>query len=198
MPAIIGLTGGIGSGKTTVANLFAQKGVCIIDADIIAREVVAPNSEGLSQIVGRFGADILTTEGALDRRALRIKIFSNPVEKTWLNQLLHPKITDRMLDDTKKIKAPYCLWVSPLLIENQLHSFCQLVLVIDVDESTQISRTQLRDGVEKEQVEKILAAQASRSNRLAYADDIIHNGGNIEALNLQVDALHDQYLLLST
>lgn len=198
MPAIIGLTGGIGSGKTTVANLFAQKGVCIIDADIIAREVVAPNSEGLSQIVGRFGADILTTEGALDRRALRIKIFSNPVEKTWLNQLLHPKITDRMLDDTKKIKAPYCLWVAPLLIENQLHSFCQRVLVIDVDESTQISRTQLRDGVEKEQVEKILAAQASRSNRLAYADDIIHNGGNIEALNLQVDALHDQYLLLST
>ncbi len=196
MTIIIGLTGGIGSGKSTVADLFAQKGIDIIDADIIAREVVAPNTVGLEAIVARYGQKILTPQGYLDRSTLREKIFSNPEEKAWIDQLLHPKILQEMKDISAQTRSHYCLWVAPLLIETNLHKLCDRVLVVDLEEKIQITRTANRDKISTEQVKKILTAQASRRDKLAYADDIIHNNAGIEALNQQVNTLHDQYLLL--
>lgn len=198
MSIIIGLTGGIGSGKTTVANLFAAKGIQLIDADLVARELVAPNSECFHAIVDHFGLQILRSDGTLNRLALREHIFANPHDKDWLNQLLHPKIQQEMLAQARVSQSHYCLWVAPLLIENQLQQFCRRVLVVDVAESLQISRTCQRDHIDRKLVKKMLISQLSRADRLAYADDIIHNDTNLEALNAQVNVLHEQYLLLST
>ncbi|PWI34571.1 dephospho-CoA kinase [Vibrio albus] len=195
-PLIIGLTGGIASGKTTVANLFHDHfGIDIVDADIIAREVVAPGSQGLKAITEHFGYDILTSQGHLNRAKLREKIFTNVTEKSWLNALLHPMIRDKMQKDLAKVTSPYALLVVPLLVENQLQSMTDRILVIDVSEETQITRTMQRDKVSREQVESILASQVSRDERLKYADDIIHTDVCDEVLP-QVMQLHQQYLTL--
>ncbi len=197
MVYIIGLTGGIGSGKSTAANLFEKKGIELIDADIVARELVAPNTEGLKALADYFGAQTLNQDGSLNRAFLRQRIFSNPSDKIWLEQFLHPKIKTQMIAQSQKTQSPYCLWVAPLLIENKLNLFCQRVLIVDAEESIQISRTCKRDRSDPKLVKKILLSQLSRADRLAYADDIIHNNANIDALTYQVDCLHEQYLLLS-
>ncbi len=197
MAYLIGLTGGIGSGKSTVADLFEKKGIELIDADIVARELVAPNSEGLNALVDYFGAKTLNQDGSLNRRFLRQRIFSNPSDKIWLEQFLHPKIKNQMIAQSQKTQSPYCLWVAPLLIENQLNLLCQRVLIVDAEESIQIARTCQRDRSDPNLVKKILLSQLSRADRLAYADDIIHNNADIDALTYQVDCLHAQYLLLS-
>ncbi|MFD2178782.1 dephospho-CoA kinase [Veronia pacifica] len=197
MSYIIGLTGGIGSGKTTVAKLFAEHGVEIIDADIIARQVVKPGTDGLAAIAEKFGKNILTLDGELDRTRLREKIFANPKDKEWLNNLLHPMIRKRMIEDCEQATSSYCLLVVPLLVENNLTSLTNRVLVIDVSEETQIERTIARDSVSRQQVENILASQATRDQRIKAANDLITNDSNSDTLKEQVVVLHNKYLALA-
>jgi dephospho-CoA kinase len=197
MTMVIGLTGGIGSGKTTVANVFAEYGIDLIDADIIARDVVAIGSVGLARITEKFGNRILLDDGNLDRSQLRTAIFSDPQLKNWLNQLLHPLIREKMLANIDRATSPYCLLIVPLMIENNLQTLTDRLLVVDVDQQTQIMRTQQRDNVSLEQINNILAAQASRQQRLDAADDIICNNGDNQALLTQVAQLHLHYLALA-
>ncbi|HAS6348118.1 TPA: dephospho-CoA kinase [Vibrio vulnificus] len=198
MAFVVGLTGGIASGKTTVANLFHQHfNIDIVDADIVAREVVAPGSLGLKAIVDHFGPNILTENGELNRAQLRDQIFRHPDEKTWLNQLLHPMIRNEMVEQLKSVTSAYALLVVPLLVENQLQTLCNRVLVVDVEEKTQLERTMLRDGVDEQQVRAILNAQASRQERLALADDVVKNEPTDRNLLQQITDLHQKYLAMS-
>ncbi|CAH1522900.1 dephospho-CoA kinase [Vibrio owensii] len=197
MAFVIGLTGGIASGKTTVANLFKQQfKIDIVDADIVAREVVEPGTPGLNAIIEHFGADIVRDDQALDRAKLREKIFSHPEEKAWLNGLLHPMIREKMIEDLEQVTSDYALLVVPLLVENKLDSLCDRVLVVDVDPQTQISRTVKRDNVSEEQANAILASQASREQRLALADDVVKNNPDDPDLLLQITDLHEKYLAM--
>lgn len=193
----VALTGGIGSGKSTVANAFAALGVEIIDADVIAREVVEPGTPALQAIVKRHGESILTAEGTLYRARLREIIFQQPQEKNWLNQLLHPLINARTQQLRAQASSSYILWVVPLLIENNLQRQADRVLVVDVDEAVQLQRTRQRDGVSLSQAQRILAAQVSREQRLACADDIIDNSGTPEQVLPRVAELHQRYLRLA-
>lgn len=194
---VIGLTGGIGSGKTTVADIFATYGIDIIDADIVAREVVAPETPALKQIEQHFGSDFILTDGNLDRTKLRHKVFANEDDKQWLNTLLHPLIRDAMAKQCLLAKSPYCFLVAPLLIENGIHNTVEKVLVIDVRPKTQISRTVSRDNNTVEQVQKILNSQVSREERLAHADYVIKNDDcSFEELKEQVELLHREFLKL--
>ncbi|WP_229702170.1 dephospho-CoA kinase [Bowmanella pacifica] len=196
-PLIIGLTGGIGSGKTKVSDLFAGLGIDIIDADVLAREVVEPGAPALKQIADHFGKQILRADGQLNRGALRERIFSAPDEKAWLNALLHPLIRQLMQERTHAATSPYCILAIPLLVENQLHTLVDRILVVDVQEGIQRERVTTRDKVSAQQVDAILASQASRAQRLAVADDVIDNSGSLEVLSRQVEKLHQQYLLLA-
>lgn len=197
MPYIVALTGGIGSGKSTVADAFARFGVSIVDADVIARQVVEPGTPALTAIVQRFGDDMLQPEGTLNRSALRQRIFNNPDDKTWLNRLLHPLIHQETQRQLAEVKSPYALWVIPLLVENGLQDRANRVLVIDVDCETQLTRTMTRDGICRQQAMNILSAQASREQRLAIADDVIDNGGTAQEIEPAVAALHQRYLELA-
>ncbi|WP_300480153.1 dephospho-CoA kinase [Shewanella sp.] len=194
---VVGLTGGIGSGKTTVANLFAAEGITLVDADIVAREIVALGSKGLEAIVTHFGAEILTPEGELDRAKLRQRIFSHPEEREWLNQLLHPMIRQEMLAQVEKATSAYVIMVVPLLFENGLDRLVNRTLVVDISPELQINRTVKRDNVDASQVNNIISSQCSRSEKLARADDIIDNQGEISSLKREVQALHQRYLQLS-
>ncbi|HCH5064103.1 TPA: dephospho-CoA kinase [Vibrio parahaemolyticus] len=197
MALVIGLTGGIASGKTTVANLFKQQfKIDIVDADIVAREVVEPGTPGLNAIIQHFGQDITHDDNTLDRAKLREKIFSNPEEKAWLNALLHPIIREKMIEDLQQVTSDYALLVVPLLVENNLDSLCDRVLVVDVEPETQISRTVKRDNVSEEQAHTILASQASRQQRLDIADDVVKNNPNDPDLLLQITDLHEKYLAM--
>ncbi|MNO42148.1 Dephospho-CoA kinase [compost metagenome] len=196
---VVAITGGIGSGKTTVANQFAALGIEVVDADLIAREVVEPGTPALTAIASHFGPGILDEQGRLDRRALRERIFSDPAAKSWLNALLHPIIRSEMLRQCAAASSPYCLLVVPLLVENRLTELADRVLVIDVDEATQIERTCRRDGVSREQAQAILASQASRSERLAMADDVLDNqSGTSETIQERILALHETYLAFAS
>ncbi|MGY4106665.1 dephospho-CoA kinase [Aeromonas encheleia] len=196
---VVAITGGIGSGKTTVANQFAALGIEVIDADLIAREVVEPGTPALTAIANHFGPGILDEQGRLDRKVLRERIFSEPAAKHWLNALLHPLIRSEMLRQCAAASSPYCLLVVPLLVENRLMNLADRVLVIDVDEATQIERTCRRDGVSRAQAEAILAAQASRAERLAVADDVLDNqSGTSETILARILALHETYLAFAT
>ena len=199
MAIIIGLSGGIASGKTTVANLFNEHfNIDIVDADIVAREVVALGSDGLKQITEHFGESILLDDGTLNRSRLRELIFSDPKEKQWLNDLLHPMIRDKIDSDLSKITSPYGLLVAPLLVENQMQGMADRVLIVDVPAEVQIERTMNRDNVSREQVAAILKSQASREQRLAVADDVIKNHTKNQELLPQITDLHQKYLAIST
>lgn len=191
---VVGLTGGIASGKTTVANLFAEFGIELVDADVIAREVVAKGSAGLSAIVDHFGDEILLANGQLDRATLRNKVFNNETQRLWLNNLLHPMIRQKMLDQVQASTSKYVIMVVPLLFENQLDSLVSTTLVVDISPELQISRTMQRDGVSQQQVEHILASQMSRQQRIDKANHIIDNQGDIELLRSQVTHLHQLFL----
>ncbi|MEZ8110350.1 dephospho-CoA kinase [Vibrio splendidus] len=199
MAIIIGLSGGIASGKTTVANLFNEHfNIDIVDADIVAREVVAVGSDGLKQVTDHFGEAILLEDGALNRSKLRELIFSDPTEKQWLNDLLHPMIRNKIDSDLSKVTSPYGLLVAPLLVENQMQSMADRVLIVDVPTEVQIERTMSRDNVSREQVASILKSQASREQRLAVADDVIKNHTKNQELLPQITDLHQKYLAIST
>lgn len=194
---IIGLTGGIGSGKTTVADIFAEYDIDIIDADVVAREVVEPGTPALEQIAEHFGAEFILSDGNLDRAKLRDKIFSTPDDKQWLNSLLHPLIRETMNEQCLQAKSSYCFLVAPLLIENSIHKAVDKVLVVDVKPETQISRTTTRDNNTTEQVQKILDSQVDRDTRLAHADFVINNDDcSVDELKNQIELLHREFLKL--
>ncbi|MDP5029294.1 MAG: dephospho-CoA kinase [Paraglaciecola sp.] len=194
---VVGVSGGIGSGKTTVTNLFAELGIDIIDADVIAREVVAPQTPGLNAIVAKLGQDILDNHGHLNRALLRQLVFTQPDLKEWLNQLLHPLIREQMQQQTQGASSPYCILSVPLLVENQGYKTVDRVLIVDVSEATQLQRTVLRDNSNVEQISAIMRAQASREQRLAVADDVIENEGSEQELIEKVAQLHQLYLSLA-
>lgn len=197
MTFVVGLTGGIGSGKSTVANAFSREGITVIDADVIARQVVEVGSDALITIGKKFGNNILNHDASLNRSALREYIFTHPDDKAWLNALLHPIIKQIMLSQIKTVTSAYCLLVAPLLLENGLDAFCQRVLVVDTSEESQIQRTIKRDNLNMTQVQNIIASQLNRKARLAIADDVLKNDNSEMELFTQVIALHRKYLVLA-
>ncbi|MQT78721.1 dephospho-CoA kinase [Pseudomonas helleri] len=195
-PWILGLTGGIGSGKSAAAEHFAALGVHVVDADHAARWVVEPGRPTLSQIAEHFGEQVLQADGQLNRGALRALIFSDPEQRRWLEALLHPLIREEIADNLAQAQSPYAILVSPLLIESGQYTTTQRVLVIDVPQALQIQRTLKRDNTSEEQVHAILKVQASREDRLRHADDVLTNDRDLEALKTEVERLHDFYLTL--
>jgi dephospho-CoA kinase len=195
----IGLTGGIASGKSTAAQRFSELGVPVIDADDASRAVVAPGTPGLDQVVQRFGPGVLTTQGELDRRALRNLIFSDDAARADLNAILHPLIRTHMEQQAVDAVGPYLIMAIPLLVEGgRQRDRVDRILVVDVDEAVQLQRLTARDGVSEKQARAILAAQASRSARLNAADDILTNAGSVSELRHAVDRLHEGYLKLAS
>src|SRR4030067_744820 len=190
----IGLTGGIGSGKSTISALFAAHGVPVIDADAIAHQLTVPGSPATTQILQRFGPDIATTAGGIDRQRLARRIFDDPVARVQLEEILHPLIRAEMLRHQENIDAPYCLLVIPLLFETGQGDMVDRVLVVDIDENSRIERVAARDGRSAAEIRALLSAQADRARRLKMADDVIDNTGDMAALKAQVDALHRKYL----
>jgi dephospho-CoA kinase len=188
-PYVVGLTGGIGSGKSTVASLFAVSGVGCIDADVISRELVCKGSPALQRITDHFGAEILLGDGSLDRRKLRSLVFSRPEERLWLESLLHPLVRREITDALQQCKDKWILLMAPLLLENNLDSLCDRVLVVDSTETLQVSRTMDRDGVTGEDVLHVMASQMPRQERLARADDVIANDGSLATLESAVKKL---------
>lgn len=194
-PWILGLTGGIGSGKSTVAALFAELGVPVVDADQVARELVAPGTPALAAIQQHFGGDILLADGTLDRAALRQRIFHDQAAKQWLEQLLHPRIREALILACQQAVGPYVILMAPLLLENGLQSLVQRVLSVDVSVDTQIARTCRRDQNDPALVQRIIASQIARADRLAASDDVLNNeNGDLSALRAQVKVLHSNYL----
>ena len=194
---IIGLTGGIGSGKTAVSDIFEALGIGIVDADLASRVVVEKGRPSLEEIAKHFGQGILTEAGELDRAKLREIIFNSDEEKNWLESLLHPVIAKQIQDELKASSSPYTILVSPLLLETNQKDFCNKVLVVDVPVETQIERTLKRDDVSLEQVQSIIKAQISRDKRLELADEVIVNDKSLEDLQLAVSKLHQQFILES-
>jgi dephospho-CoA kinase len=193
-PLRIGLTGGIASGKSTVTQRFAELGVPVIDADVASRKVVEPGSQGLAQVVERFGAGVLA-DGQLDRRALRNLIFKDSSLRQALDAILHPLIRAEMEREVAQAQTPYVVMAIPLLVEGGSEGKrVDRVLVVDADETLQIQRLQARDGSSEQQARAILASQASRAARLAAADDVLLNTGTVAELRQAVDRLHEQYL----
>lgn len=196
-PLCIGITGGIGSGKSLAADEFERLGAAVIDTDRIARELVDPGQAALAEIVERFGAGILTADGTLDRKKLREKVFANPTDRYTLEEILHPKIRALATAGADACEAAYCILVIPLLAENAQDYPLDRVLVIDSPEDLQRRRVAQRDGLSEAEIDDILAAQAGRSERLAIADDIIVNDGNPEELRSAIAQLHKRYLALA-
>lgn len=194
---IIGLTGGIGSGKSAAADRFAlAHGIHVVDTDVKARVVVEPGRPALAAIAERFGGEVLLPDGGLDRAALRQRVFQDADQRLWLEQLLHPLIREETERDLAAATSPYAILVSPLLIESGQYRMTDRVVVVDVPETTQLARTTTRDGVIEEQVRAIMQAQARRADRLAHADDVLDNDGSLQHLHDQVDALHHRLLAM--
>ena len=193
-PLRVGLTGGIASGKSAVAEAFARRGVPVIDTDQVAREVVRPGTPGLDAVVAAFGADVLAADGTLDRRRLRERVFANESERRTLERLLHPRIQAAVAARVATLTAPYVVVAIPLLAEGGRGDRVDRVLVVDCPPELQKARLMARDGTSAALAEAMLAAQASRAERLAIADDVIDNGGARDALEPQVERLHRRYL----
>jgi len=194
---VVGLTGGIGSGKTAVSERFAARGVTIVDADQASRAVVEPGRPALEAIAEHFGGEVIAADGTLDRARLREQVFEDAEERRWLEALLHPRIAEEIQAGLARADSAYAILVSPLLIEASQARFVDRILVVDVPESVQVARTAARDDSSEEQVRAIMAAQAKRADRLARADDVIDNDGPVESLDEQVAALHRRYLELA-
>ena len=196
-PFRVALTGGIASGKSTVADLFAEFGVPVIDTDVIARAVVEPGQPALAQVVETFGPEVVDSDGRLDRRRLRERIFADHETKRRLEAILHPAIRAEMERQSRAADGPYQVLVIPLLTEGKRRDHVDRVLLVDVPEELQIQRLMTRDGVSHEQAKASLNAQATRAERLAMADDILRNTGRPEDLRQDLAALHERYLRLA-
>jgi dephospho-CoA kinase len=194
----VALTGGIGSGKSTVADCFARHGVRVSDADAISHALTAPGGDALPAIRASFGHGIIDEQGRLDRDALRKQVFADSAARQRLEQILHPMIRARMLAESDDTASPYALLVIPLLLETGQDSLADRILVVDLPESEQIARVRQRSGLDPAEIRRIIAAQASRSQRLAAADDVIDNSGGRETLDDAVARLHACYLRLAT
>jgi dephospho-CoA kinase len=194
---IVGLTGGIGSGKSEVSSRFEKLGINIVDADVVARELVTLGSHSLRAIAEHFGIHILKQDGSLDRKKLRELIFETPAEKVWLESLLHPIIRNEIIHQLNHSKSPYAILASPLLLETSQDELVDRILVVDANEELQLDRASLRDGNNADQIKKIMATQMNRSSRCAKADDIIHNHGDLQELDRQVQHLHSRYVELT-
>jgi dephospho-CoA kinase len=194
---VVGLTGGIGSGKSAVSERFQRLGIKVVDADVASRAVVEPGQPALQSIAEHFGAEVIQADGSLDRARLRRLVFANPDERVWLERLLHPLINAWIARELASAESPYALLVSPLLAETGQIRFTQRVLVVDVPEELQLARTMARDANDAAQVKAIMAAQASRESRLARADDVITNDAGLDALDAAVAELHQRYLQLA-
>lgn len=192
----VGLTGGIGSGKTTVAGLFAAKGVPVLDADVITRDLVEPGQPAFQAIVRHFGLDLLK-DGRLDRARLRQIVFAAPEARQWLESLLHPLVYEEMHRRTAGLSAPYALLVVPLLLETGRRDFVDRLLVVDCPIELQRRRVKQRDGLDEAEIDRILSAQLAPEARLAAADEVIRNAGSSVELVEQVDRLHEFYLSLT-
>lgn len=195
---VVGLTGGIAAGKSTATAFFQERGVPVIDADEVARDVVAPGTPGLAAVVAAFGSQILQADGTLDRRRLREVVFAEPAERRRLEAILHPLIQAEIRARLRQVRGPYCILAVPLLIESAaLRALVHRVLVIDVPVEVQLARLMQRDGMSAEQCQAMLAAQASRARRLEAADDVVDNATDIVALTHQLESVHTRYLELA-
>jgi dephospho-CoA kinase len=194
----IGLTGGIGSGKTAASDRFARLGASVIDTDLLSRELVEPGQPALAEIAQAFGRDVLDAAGRLDRAALRQCVFADPSRRRRLEAILHPRIREAMLARAEAAGGPYVICVIPLLVETGQQALVDRVLVIDAPPQRQRERVIARDGVATDAVDAILASQVDRATRLAAADDVIVNDGGVAELHAQVDALHRRYIELAT
>ena len=193
---IIGLTGGIGSGKSTVATLFEQLGIDVIDTDIIARTLVEHDMPAYQAIVDRHGQDITDNNYNINREKLRTIIFNNTEEKQWLENLLHPLIRETIANQIKNVKSSYCIIVIPLLVESKPNPLINRVLVVDCAETLQRERALKRDKLTENELNAIIQSQSSRQNRLKFADDIIENNDDINSLKQSVKQLHEKHLRL--
>jgi dephospho-CoA kinase len=194
----VGLTGGIGSGKSTIASLFVMRGVPVIDTDEIARSLTEPGQECYDEIVRIFGDAILDGNRRIDREQLRERVFDNPDERHRLEAILHPRIRVIVLDKLTALEAPYVIVVVPLLIESGFTDLVDRVLVVDTLENVQIQRTATRSGLSEPEIRKIMSAQASRAQRLQLANDVIENNGDRKQLEAEVERMHQWYLSLAT
>ena len=193
----IGLTGGIGSGKSTVTQIFSELKAPIIDADIIAYELVGPGKPALKAIIDHFGQQILTNQNALNRKKLKEIIFSNPEQKKQLEQILHPLVFAEMESQIKQLSGPYCILSIPLLLETQMEDFVDRILVIDCPVELQLERVKNRDQLSEDRIKAIIASQATKEQRLQAAEDVIDNSTDAQALAEQVKKLHNLYLSLA-
>ena len=194
---IIGLTGGIGSGKSVASDKFKSLGIVVVDADVASRTVVEPGKPALKEIQDHFGSGILTAEGKLDRNKLREIIATDAKERKWLESVLHPKIGEQITKEISESTSVYTLFVAPLLLETNSQEMCSRVVVVDVPKDVQIQRTAKRDKVSSNQVEQMVAAQMKREKRLEKADDVLLNNGTIEDLEKQVEELHKKYIQMA-
>lgn len=191
---VVGVTGGIGSGKTAATDRFQALGITVVDADLASRVVVEPGRPALKAIEEHFGKEVIADDGTLNRRALRDIVFANPEERKWLERLTHPLIAQEIVSQIQASQSPYTILASPLLLESGQSRMAQRVLVIDVPEDVQIARTATRDNTDANSVKAIIAAQMKRADRLAKADDVIVNDRSLEDLHQAVEALHQRYL----
>lgn len=194
----VGLTGGIGCGKSTACRHFQELGITVIDADVIARHLVEPGQALLPRLAARFGPDILATDGSLDRPRLKSRIFTDPELKRQLEDMLHPLIYQRIATETMHLQAPYCIVAVPLLLETGQRRSVDRVLVIDCDPDTQLRRVMQRDGMDRELAMRIIASQMSRQERLRQADDVVDNSTTAGLLAEQIKRLHNSYILLAS
>ncbi|MDH5734737.1 MAG: dephospho-CoA kinase [Gammaproteobacteria bacterium] len=194
---VIGLTGGIGSGKSTVAELFRKRNIPIIDTDILARELVRPGQPALNEIIQTFGDTVIHKNGELDRQTLARLTFQNESARKKLEAILHPKIRQLMTEQINSVSAPYVIAVIPLLIEAGQTDLVNHILLVDCPEEIQIHRVKQRDNRDEQQIREILNAQASRQTKIAMADDIIENQGELSDLDAKIEKLHQKYLLMS-
>ncbi|XBC43489.1 MAG: dephospho-CoA kinase [Buchnera aphidicola (Meitanaphis flavogallis)] len=197
MTYIVALIGGIGSGKTTISNLFKNIGIKIIDADIITRNILENNKIVINTIIKNCGVQFLKTDGSINRKLLRNYIFSCKTKKIWLEKLLHPIIINTMKKEIKKVTSPWCLWVVPLLIEMKLYKYTNRILLVDVPIRQQLKRTIKRDKINKVQAKLIISSQSTRQERLLIADDIIYNINTIQSLKIYVKQLNKYYFKLA-
>lgn len=193
----VALTGGVASGKSTVERLFASRGIEIIDADHVAREVVAAGTAGLADIVEVFGTDVLSADGSLDRRAMRERVFADERARRQLEAIIHPRVREVLRQRASEVRSAYGMLVIPLLVESGDYAWVNRVLVVDVPREVQRERLLKRDGISRELAEAMLDAQASREQRLGVADDVIDNSADLESLDAAVERLHRRYLQLA-